>query len=275
MFGDALESCTQQLSTAQTQSEAIRHILLPSPRGRWQILRLLITEGVPLPLLPLPLAYSSSPHPGLSVERAAGRPPSLYQSLPSQVATVRLSVPDTGCPGTGERALQMVTVPPLALWRSSGTPIVTRANSSVPGPQEGQTGGVRPCKALHPSVPSCVASRQPGTVQGPDYAFSCNPCRSLESGKCCFAHSDLASGRLQALRARSLSSTPLPPSGYVCVTSGLSLWTPGESFPAGPAGSSVPSDSYTQFSSSSVRPSSAVFCTLQCCPNVPLSCVRR
>ena len=75
-------------------------------------------EGVPLPPLPLPLAYSSSLHSGLSIERAAGRPPSLYQSLPSQVATVRLSVPDTGS-SDGYRS-------PTGSPESSDTPIVTR-----------------------------------------------------------------------------------------------------------------------------------------------------
>ncbi|XDV44143.1 hypothetical protein PO909_012478 [Leuciscus waleckii] len=54
--------------------------------------------------------------------------------------------------------------------------------------------------------PSCVASQQLGAVRGFDYAF--------------IAHSDPASGCPWAFQARSLSSTSLPHTGYVCGTPG-------------------------------------------------------
>ncbi|XDV12537.1 hypothetical protein PO909_001180 [Leuciscus waleckii] len=64
---------------------------------------------------------------------------------------------------------------------------------------------VKPCTPQPPRV----ASLQLGAVRGPDYAFSRTPCRPLETGRCCIAHSDPASGRSWAFQAGFLSSTLL------------------------------------------------------------------
>ncbi|XDV36846.1 hypothetical protein PO909_006562 [Leuciscus waleckii] len=92
------------------------------------------------------------------MEPATDGAPSPLQALPSQLASISLSVPERatqgwrkelGAPGRGPGGvLCLCMCPPLAPKKrgASGTHIFKeRAISSVPWSQEGQTGGARPC----------------------------------------------------------------------------------------------------------------------------------
>ncbi|XP_067293584.1 3'-5' exoribonuclease HELZ2-like [Pseudorasbora parva] len=91
-LGSSLKLCRRSLRDEKPKEELRRRScpggpLLPPPRRRRQHLRLLIAEGVRPPPPPLPPQHSSSLHPGVGVEPAAGWTSSPLRPLPSQVAS--------------------------------------------------------------------------------------------------------------------------------------------------------------------------------------------
>ncbi len=63
-------------------------------------------------------------------------------------------------------------------------------------------------------------------VRGCHKAFSHSLYPTLEPGKCCAAHADSTSGRLNASRVESLCSTSLPHPGYISHSVGLACAVP-------------------------------------------------
>ncbi len=115
LFGDTVESCAQQFSAAQKQTEAIktsctgRNLLLPL---RLQPLSLLIAVGAPLRP---PSRCSSSLPPGGVVEPVTGRTPSPSRPPPNPAASVSARGPETGDPemeGTAHREMVTAPLPP-------------------------------------------------------------------------------------------------------------------------------------------------------------------
>ncbi len=125
LFGDAVESCAQQFSAAQKQTEAIKHIMrrrkpaaasipaaAPQParrRGRPPV-------AAPLWLPPLPRRGSSLPPCGI-VEPVTGRTPSPSRPPPNPAASASASArgPETGDPemeGTARREMVTAPLPP-------------------------------------------------------------------------------------------------------------------------------------------------------------------
>ncbi len=101
LFGDAVENFAQQFSSAQKQTEAIRHILPPLPRSRRSNLQLSST-----------------------VEPAAGQPPRPSRPPPNQAASVGASGPETDDPGMEMNALREMVNAPLPPRRRAGRRIL-------------------------------------------------------------------------------------------------------------------------------------------------------
>ncbi len=115
LFGDAVESCAQQFSAAQKQTEVIKHIMrrrkpaaastpaaAPQPARRC---------GRPLWPPPLPCRGSSLPPCGV-VEPATDRTPSPSRPPPDQAASANARGPETGDPEMeGTACREMVTTP--------------------------------------------------------------------------------------------------------------------------------------------------------------------
>ncbi len=118
LFGDAVESCAQQFSAAQKQTEAIKHImrrrkplLLPL---RLQPLSLLVAVGAPLWPPPLPRRGSSLPPCGV-VEPVTDRTPNPSRPPPDPAASASARGPETGDPemeGTARREMVTAPLPP-------------------------------------------------------------------------------------------------------------------------------------------------------------------
>ncbi len=118
LFGDAVESCAQQFSAAQKQTEAIKHIMrrrkpaaastpaiAPQPARR---------RGAPLWPSPLPRRGSSLPPCGV-VEPVTDRTPSPSRPPPDPVASASARGPETGDPemeGTARREMVTAPLPP-------------------------------------------------------------------------------------------------------------------------------------------------------------------
>ncbi|XDV18188.1 hypothetical protein PO909_023941 [Leuciscus waleckii] len=177
LTGKAYKDCGQAASSLHTmallqvyQAKALMDMHKGSPD------RALIGElrTATDPAAPLPLGYRSSLQPVLSVEPATGRPPS-----PSWALANRPSIPETGHPGIGERALQMVTVPLLAP-RSSAVPDKKEPIPLFLGPKRARLVVCDPVKPCTPQPP-LIASWQLGAVRGHGHAFSCTHCRYVET----------------------------------------------------------------------------------------------
>ncbi len=123
LFGDTVESCAQQFSAAQKQTEAIKHIMrrrkpaaastpaaAPQParrRGRPPV-------GAPLWPPPLPRRGSSLPPCGV-VEPVTDRTPSPSRPPPDPAASASARGPETGDPemeGTARREMVTAPLPP-------------------------------------------------------------------------------------------------------------------------------------------------------------------
>ncbi len=115
LFGDAVKNFAQQFSAVQKQSEAISHILpwRSAVASTLQYLSLLVAEGDPLRLPPLP-RRSNSLHPSGAVEPVVSGVPSPSRPPPRGAAKPRARGPRTGDPEMIGTALQeMVTAPLL------------------------------------------------------------------------------------------------------------------------------------------------------------------
>ncbi len=131
LFGDAVESCAQQFSAAQKQTEAIKHIKIKKKEKkkekkacaggnplllplRLQPLSLLVAVGAPLWPPPLPRRGSSLPPCGV-VEPVTDRTPSPSRPPPDPAASVSARGPETGDPemeGTARREMVTAPLPP-------------------------------------------------------------------------------------------------------------------------------------------------------------------
>ncbi len=107
LFGDAVESCAQQFSAAQKQTEAIKHIMRRrKPGGN--------PEETPLWPPPLPRRGSSLPSCGV-VEPVTDRTPSPSRPPPDPAASASVRGPETGDPemeGTARREMVTAPLPP-------------------------------------------------------------------------------------------------------------------------------------------------------------------
>ncbi len=188
------------------------------PLCRRQHLSLLVAEGDPLRLPPLP-HRSNSLHPSGAVEPVVSAVPSPSRPPPRGAAKPRARGPRTSDPEMIGTALQeMVTA--LLLPPEEGrvvnplffpTQIFNkRAVSIISGSEEGSESSGR-SKTSPLSSTSSVASGQQRAVRDGHPSLSCTPCPAVEPGKCCTAHSDPATGRLpkRAPRAASHLAAPL------------------------------------------------------------------
>ncbi len=202
LFGDAVENFAQQFSTAQKQTEAIRHIL--PRRAAAASTR---PPALPPPPPPLPRSRRSSLQPSSAMEPAAGQPPRPSRPPPNQAASVEASGPETDDPGMEMFALREMVNAPVSFSATgltvSGTQnLDKRAVSSISGSPEGTGGCERVKLELH--SPSSLASGQLWAVrEGGQSHYSRTLCRN--AGKC-VTHADPASDRQRDARAGSLRS---------------------------------------------------------------------
>ncbi len=223
-------------SSSRLYRSSLRRLATSCPGGpllhplcRRQHLSLLVAEGDPLRLPPVP-RHSNSLHPSGAVEPVVSGVPSPSRPAPRGAAKPRARGPRTGDPEMIGTALQeMVTAPFLPpeegrvvnpLFFPSVPPFCShifnkRAVSVISRSEEGSKSSGR-SKTSPLSSTSSVASGQQRAVRDGHPSLSCTPCPTVEPGKCCTAHSDPAKGRLpkRAPRAASLRSTSLPHCGY-------------------------------------------------------------
>ncbi len=184
LFGDAVESCAQQFSAAQKQTEAIKHIMrrrkpaaASTPAAAPQPARRRGRPPLATPLWPplLPRRGSSLPLCGV-VEPVTGRTPSPSRPPPNPAASASARGPETSDPemeGTARREMVTAPLPPPEQGRVEnpwfrfvfvcfGTQNFNkRAVSSVSGSQEEESGV--PC--ITGSLPSSSLARQWGVAQ--------------------------------------------------------------------------------------------------------------
>ncbi len=128
--------------------------LLPPPGRRRQCLGLLVAEGGPLPLPPLPRSRRSSLQPSSAVEPAAGQPPRPSRPPPNQAASVGASGPETDDPGMEMFALREMV------------------NAPLPPPEEGRAENL-----LFPFLPLASRSVVPKTSAKEQFPLSLGPQR--------------------------------------------------------------------------------------------------
>ncbi len=260
LFGDGVENFAQQISVAQKQTEAIKHILPRRPAA---------ASTQSLAAVPPSMRAPACLH--LVGRRLAAKgTPSPSRPLPNQASSVRVNVRVSGRPRGGDllfgkwclhyslpqrRAGWRIFCFLLFLfrcWLLGCTHIFNKKAISY-------ISGLAVCDVLQtplsPPSPTLFASSHLCVVRGCHQAFSHSLCPALEPGKCCAAHADSTSGRLSASRVESLCSTSLPQPRvrlWLHWSRLHGVWEPGLHSPAHLTGSSASSDSALRFSSTGV-----------------------